>query len=93
MLCDYPTEMLKALVELGFVADTVRCLKDLRMRHDDRLELLDRERPDLLLILSPRSMLQGPQASRHCQKLADLVLRQSRSGRHFAFYGNPMWPV
>ena len=90
---DYTSEMTNALVALGLRIHHIRRWQNLRWYNSGRLELLDEERPHLVLILAPKTMVKGKQAAKHCQKLADLILRQSRQGRHLAFYGNPVWPV
>ena len=65
----------------------------MRFHHEGRVELLDAEKPDLLLILVPKGMMDGNDSRQYSRKLADLMLRQHRSGRLFATYGNTWWPI
>ena len=70
-------------------AKHVRRWRDVRYYNDGRMERLDLEQPDLVLLLVPVAMCDGPQAPTSCRKIAALILQQKRSGRHVAFYGNP----
>ena len=45
-----------ALVALGFAVENVRRWTNLRWYHGGRAELLDKEQPDLVLILAAKSM-------------------------------------
>ena len=50
VLGDYAHEMFDALMELGFQAKHVRRWRDVRYYNDGRMERLDLEQPDLVLI-------------------------------------------
>lgn len=88
---DYFTEMLNALCALGFAVKNVRCWRNVRDPHGPRLDQLEVEKPDLVLVNALRSMHGGAFSKKVCRKVSDLLLSQVRSKRHFAFYGNPTW--